>query len=63
MAVSRVGVEGEGVVHALDACEAIGDELVGVLNGLLDAVDGGPGGLVGGGVLAGDRSVDWGEFH
>ena len=48
------GFEGaRGGAEGLERGEGVGDELVGVGAGVFDAVDGGPGGLNAGGVLAG----------
>ena len=44
---------GGGFAEGFEGGEGVGDELGGVVLGLLDAEDGGPGGFVGGGVLAG----------
>ena len=44
-----VGCGAEG----FEGCEGVGDEFFGVAEGLVNAEDGGPGGLGGGGVLAG----------
>ena len=42
-----------GGAEGFEGVEGVGDELVGVFARLVDAVDGGPGGLDAGGVLAG----------
>ena len=44
---------GCGFAEGSESGEGVGDELGGVVFGLLEAVDGGPGGFVGGGVFAG----------
>ena len=56
-AFDQVGGQGfercSGLAERSKRFECVGYEFVGVLEGLVDAVDGGPGGLDAGGVLAG----------
>ena len=52
--VAGEGFEGGGgFAEGFEGGEGVGDELFGVVEGLFDAEDGGPGGFGGGGVFAG----------
>ena len=57
--LERLGGRAEG----FEGGEGVGDELVGVAAGLLDAVDGGPRGLDAGGILAGGLAEFFGRLR